>query len=158
MRYLFQYRSGLPVAAAAIFVVFGPAIAEPQSALDAWKAETGAPDGVVRLSGRSHNGYHRAYSCADFGTASAVVRAIPRTGAQGRSPVAQSLALRRALRQRGCRPAVGTFRVVAIGPETEINHGMEAAEFWTALDARSGSRSVGLVFDSSPYALRDPAS
>lgn len=53
---------------------------------------------------------------------------------------------------------MGTFTVVGLGPEAEIDHGVEAVEFWTALDARSGSASVGLVFDSSPYALRDPSS
>lgn len=155
MRTASGYRSGLSLALAAVVAACGSALAQPQAALEAWKTEVGAPDGIVTLTGRSHDGYYRAYVCADFDTASAVVRTVPLTGARGRSPAAQSAALQQALRRQGCRPAVGTFRVVALGTEAEINHGVEAAEFWTALDARSGSISVGLVFDSSPYALRD---
>lgn len=151
----FRYPAGLAVGLAAVLMLSGPVSAQPQTALDAWKQQVGAADGILRLTGQAHGGYHRAYVCRDFGTASAVVRAIPRAGASGNSATVQSLALQRALRQRNCRPAVGRFRVVALGPETEIDHGVEAAEFWTALDARARTGPVGLVFDSSPYAIRE---
>lgn len=128
--------------------------AQPGGSLEAWKIAVAAPDGILRLSGRTHGAYHRGYACADFAAAKAVVSAIP-VRAQSR-PLApmQAAALARALRVHGCRPAVGQFQVLALGPEVEIDHGVEAAEFWTALGARAGPRAVGLVFDSSPYAIR----
>jgi hypothetical protein len=128
--------------------------AQPSTSLEAWKIAVAAPDGILRLSGRGHGAYHRGYACADFAAAKAVVGAIPvRTQGRPLAPL-QAAALTRALRVYGCRPAVGQFQVVTLGPEVEIDHGVEATEFWTALDARAGSRAVGLVFDSSPYAMR----
>lgn len=124
--------------------------AQPGGSLEAWKIAVAGPDGILGLSGEGPGGY----ACADFAAAKAVVSAIP-VRAQSR-PLApmQAAALARALRVHGCRPAVGQFQVVALGPEVEIEHGVEVAEFWTALDARAGPRAVGLVFDSSPYAIR----
>lgn len=128
--------------------------AQPGASREAWKIAVAAPDGILRLSGWAHGAYHRGYACADFAAAKAVVGAIPVRTQSRPSPPTQSAALTRALRAHGCRPAVGEFQVVALGPEVEIDHGVEAAEFWTALDARAGPRAVGLVFDASPYAIR----
>lgn len=123
----------------------------PLQSLAQWRIEMGAPDGVITLSGKPHRGYHRAYQCARFAVARAVVTAVP----SGRS-TAQTAALKVALRRHGCTPARGTYQVHAVGREVEINHGPEASENWTALDAMTASgRRVGLVFDSSPYAITE---
>lgn len=128
--------------------------AQPSASLEAWKIAVAAPDGILRLSERGDGAYHRGYACADFAAAKSVVGAIPVMTQDSALAPLQAAALTRALRVHGCRPAVGHFQVVALGPEVEIDHGVEAAEFWTALDARAGRRAVGLVFDSSPYAIR----
>lgn len=143
-------------ATAVTLAVGGVGATQPTSDLDiaSWGAMVGAPNGDLSLSGTSHRGYYRAYHCARFADARAVVAAIPH-GKQPRITAhAQTAAMRAALKRLRCTPASGAYHVTGLGPEVEINHGFEASENWTALEALAASgRTVGLVFDSSPYAI-----
>ena len=127
----------------------------PQS-LEDWKTETAAPDGKVSLSGRNHKGYYRAYACLRFDVAEAVVAAIPDRHKIRTSVKGQDAAMAAALRRNNGVPAKGQYRVTAVGHEVEIDRGSEAQEYWTALTAVEASgRTIGLVFDSSPFAIAD---
>lgn len=124
--------------------------------LEQWMIEVGAPGGVVKLSGKPHRGYYRAYECSHFAAAEAVVGAILDGHHRRVTSHAQTAMLKSALRRFTCSPARGAYRVNRIGREVEINHGQESSENWTALSASTASNvQVGLVFDSSPYAIKD---
>lgn len=128
----------------------------PPQSLDDWKIENAAPDGKVALTGRNHDGYYRAYVCPRFDLAEAVVAAIPERGGPGTTVQGQDAAMAAALRQNKCKPTRGTYQVSGVGHEVEIDRGPEAQEYWTALAARDASgRVIGLVFDSSPFAMTD---
>jgi hypothetical protein len=152
-------RSALLLWAAATTVTLadgGAGAAQPTSGLDiaSWGTTVGAPNGDLLLSGTSHRGYYRAYHCARFADARAVIAAIPPPKQPRVTARAQTAAMRSALKRLRCMPASGTYQVTGLGPEVEINHGFEASENWTALEAlATGGRTVGLVFDSSPYAI-----
>lgn len=127
----------------------------PQS-LEDWKIENAAPDGKVSLAGRNHDGYYRAYACPRFDLAEAVVAAIPDRSKTGATVKVQDAAMVAALHKNQCAPAKGLYRVTAVGHEIEIDRGPEAQEYWTALTAVDASgRTIGLVFDSSPFAITD---
>lgn len=60
------------------------------------------------------------------------------------------------LRKNDCVPAKGQYQVTLVGRKIEIDRGTEAQEYWTALMAVNASgRTIGLVFDSSPFAITD---
>ncbi|MBR0781075.1 hypothetical protein [Bradyrhizobium iriomotense] len=124
--------------------------------LEAWKVENAVPDGKVSLSGRSHEGYYRAYACPRFDLAEAVVAAIPDRGKIRTTVKRRDAVMAAALHNNNCVPAKGLYRVTAVGHEIEIDRGSEAQEYWTALTAVDASgRTIGLVFDSSPFAITD---
>jgi hypothetical protein len=60
------------------------------------------------------------------------------------------------MRRNACKPCVGKYRLLAKGREVEINHGFEASANWAALEVSDpNSKRAGLLFDASPYAIRD---
>lgn len=108
--------------------------------------------GEVRLSGKSHKGYVRAYACPSFAAARAVVKHIPAANDRAGTVDRQVTAMRAALRRQGCTAARGRFRITATGDDVWINHGYEAEENWVAAAARNiHGRSLGLVIDASPF-------
>lgn len=107
----------------------------------------------IRLSGRSFDGYYRAYACPSFAAARAVIGAIPAPLERPGTVRRQVAAMKSALSRQHCAAAKGTFRILDAGEEVMINHGYEAEESWIALAASGAKgRKLGLVFDASPYA------
>lgn len=146
------------VASVAIVGLCVPAIAAegqyPQSIADRLGEGVAidARTGEIRLSGRSHKGYYRAYACPSFGAARAVIGSVPRPDERRGTVARQVSVMRAALHRQHCSPARGTFRATTLGPDVWINHGYEAEENWVAVAAsnvRGGT--LGLIIDVSPY-------
>ncbi len=124
---------------------------EPTQTLEEWQIEVGVPDGILQLSGQQHGFYYRAYHCPSFDIAQSIVAMLAEADA-GARPIAMDVAME----EQNCRPAKGEYQVLILGGEVEITRGFEAQEYWTALDVRAGNgNAAGLIFDSSPYAIRD---
>jgi hypothetical protein len=141
----------LPLAALA-----GAAGATVQDEWSQWQA-IHAPQGFVTLTGRKNKAYYRAYVCPSAKQADAVVYAVAYVTQRGNYVPAQVAAMKAALARQRCKPAPrGRYRIEALLGDTEIDHGFEASETWSSLKARSPSGApIGLVYDSSPYAIND---
>lgn len=154
----YKFRSHLAFAAALLAILCPPAIASEQHSLQAIAERLGegiaidSRTGEIRLSGKSHKGYYRAYACPSFAAARAVIGSVPKSDERQGTVARQVAAMRAALRRQSCSPARGRFGATAIGNDVWINHGYEAEENWVAVAARNvRGRTLGLVIDASPY-------
>ncbi|MES2986828.1 MAG: hypothetical protein V4808_02880 [Pseudomonadota bacterium] len=139
-----------------LVILAAPAGAAAQESWGEWKS-IHAPQGFVTLTGRKHKDYYRAYLCPSAKRADAVIYAIARVAQRGDYVPQQVAAMKVALARQRCKPAAkGRYRVEDLLGDTQIDHGFEASENWSSLKARSATGSpIGLVYDSSPYAITD---